>query len=68
MIYLDRNIRIFTFALEDGTICAIYDGYRSGGISCNWEAKGEAGCSAEETEEMEYGEPQEDHNIPFILQ
>ncbi len=22
--------------LSDGTKCAIYDGYRAGGITCNW--------------------------------
>lgn len=25
--------------LKDGTQCAVMDGYYSGGITCNWEAK-----------------------------
>jgi len=29
---------IGTFQLPDGTFCAIYDGFRAGGLSCDWGA------------------------------
>ena len=58
------NNEIYQITLEDGTVCLILLGGYRGGISCNWEAE-EIGCS---TEEMGYGEPEEDHNLPFILE
>ena len=61
------NNEIYQITLEDGTECVILLGGYRGGISCNWQAKEEVGCSADETEEMGYGEPDEDHNAPLIL-
>ena len=28
--------RVTIFHLEDGTKCALYDGFRAGGLSCDW--------------------------------
>lgn len=27
---------VYEITLSDGTICAVYRGYRKGGIDCNW--------------------------------
>ena len=61
------NNEIYQITLEDGTVCVVLLGGYRGGISCNWEAE-EIGCSTEETEEMEYGEPEEGHNMFPVLE
>lgn len=32
---------VYDFKLEDGTRCVLMDGYRSGGITCNWRTTNE---------------------------
>ena len=32
----DLEEDVFEIILRDGTICAVYRGYRKGGIDCNW--------------------------------
>ena len=60
------NNAIYQIILEDGTVCVVLLGDYRGDISCNWETE-EGDCSTEQTEEMGYGEPDEDHNAPLIL-
>lgn len=33
---LDGDTDVYEIRLTDGTPCAVYDGFSSGGITCNW--------------------------------
>lgn len=37
MLYDDLNDTIYQIKLKGNLDCIVYDGYKAGGISCNWE-------------------------------